>query len=212
MIAGGKYEETPTMTEIFLTEDSPYLVEIRDPDGVLTENAAWISNRRRGDEEAPVIIIRVKGSTLKFTLKGRGYVLIKVEGSSDMITWQELYTESGEVSESAEGWTCFYEFEEFVCYKTVELPIEQKEFIRFTLMDGAGEENWIGLVKVVTVKNKQPLPLCNWLSSHPQITSMDIAALVLAANGIKDLGFVVLRKDVEGVAEIYKGGEYDCGW
>jgi len=199
-------------SEIFLSYDSPYLVEVQDPDGVLSENAAWVSNRRKGEEAAPTIIIRVKGSKLKFTMKGRGYILVKVEGSSDMKTWQNLYTESREVSESGEGWMCLYEFGELVCYKTVEVSIEQKEFIRFTLMDGIGDENWIGLVKVITVRNKLPLPLCSWLSSHPQITSIDIAELVLAYNGIKDIGFVVVRKDVEGVAKLYKGEEYDCGW
>ena len=96
--------------------------------------------------------------------------------------------------------------------KEIEVNIENYDFVRFTLTDGAQTNEWIKLSKKMIVRGKQPLPLCDWLSVKGKITSIDVAKLVLAFNGIEDVGFVVLRKDVEGVAEIYKGGEYDCGW
>ena len=94
--------------------------------------------------------------------------------------------------------------------KEIEVSVEGYDFVRFTLMDGDASHEWIRLSKKMIVKGKEPLPLCEWLPST--VTSMDIAELVLAFNGVVDLGFVVLRKDIEGVAKLYKGEEYECGW
>jgi len=138
---------------------------------------------------------------MKFTIKwGLPYWnMLKVEGSSDMESWELLYEEGPSMEP-------FLPEEE----KEIEVEIEGYDFVRFTLTDGDQTNEWIRLSKRMFVKGKKPLPLCEWLP--PTITSIDIAELVLAFNGIKDIGFVVLRKDVEGVAKIYKGGEYDCGW
>ncbi|RLE42461.1 hypothetical protein DRJ19_04130, partial [Candidatus Woesearchaeota archaeon] len=94
--------------------------------------------------------------------------------------------------------------------KEIEVDIENYDFVRFTLTDGDMSHEWLRLSKRMIVKGKKPLPLCEWLPSS--ITSIDIAELVLAFCGVEDIGFVVLRKDIEGVAKLYKGGEYDCGW
>ena len=141
--------------------------------------------------------MRVRGDKLKFRIRrGKPWNAIKVEGSSDLKNWVKLYEEAPIIGVEEE--------------KEVVVEIKNYDFIRFTLTDGDRSYEWIRLSKKMFVEGKKPLPLCEWLP--PTITSIDIAELVLAFNGIKDLGFVVLRKDVEGVAEIYKGGEYDCGW
>ncbi|RLE69302.1 MAG: hypothetical protein DRJ43_04145 [Thermoprotei archaeon] len=196
----GEIDTFPVCELIVLTSDSPFFVQVEDPDGVLTEEDEWwYSNRSRGDA-SPRIIMRVRGSSLKFTIKqGRGWNALTVEGSSDLESWEMLYEE-----EPIEGGG------EWVEEKEVVVDIENYDFVRFTLTDGDQTNEWLRLSKRMFVRDKQPLPLCEWLPSS--ITSMDIAELVLAFNGIKDLGFVVLRKDIEGVAKLYKGEEFDCGW
>ena len=197
----GEIDTFPVCELVVLTKDSPFFVRAEDPDGVLTEEDEWwYSNRKRGDA-SPRIIMRVRGSSLKFTIKWGlpCWNMLKVEGSSDMESWELLYEEGPSMEPFLpEGG------------KEIEVEIEGYDFIRFTLTDGDSEREWLRLSKRMFVKDKRPLPLCEWLPS--KITSMDIAALVLAFNSIKDLGFVVLRKDIEGVAKLYKGEEYDCGW
>ena len=132
---------------------------------------------------------------MKFTIKRKPWSAIKVEGSSDLESWEVLYEEAPIIGPEE---------------KEIEVDIENYDFIRFTLTDGDMSWEWIRLSKKMIVKGKKPLPLCEWLPAR--VTSVDIAELVLAFNGVVDIGFVVLRKDIEGVAKLYKGGEYDCGW
>jgi len=191
----GEIDTFPVCELVVLAEDSPFFVQVEDPDEVLTEEDEWwYSNRVKG-EEYPRLVMRVRGSSLKFKVKRNAWWGIKVEGSGDMKEWSTLYEESGILGPTE---------------KEIEVSIEGYDFIRFTLMDGDASHEWIRLSKKMIVKGKEPLPLCEWLSST--ITSMDIAELVLAFNGVVDLGFVVLRKDIEGVAKLYKGEEYECGW
>ena len=136
--------------------------------------------------------MRVRGDKLRFKIeRGGGWNAINVEGSSDLKSWTMLYDE-----------TLRGPYE-----KEIEVDIRGYDFIRFRLTDGDQSFEWLRLSKRMVVEGMRPLPLCEWLPST--ITSMDIAALVLAANDIRDLGFVVLRKDIEGVAEYYKGNLSD---
>ena len=191
----GEIETFPVCELVFLSSDSPFFVQAEDPDGVLTEEDEWWHSDRVKGEDYPRLVMRVRGSSLKFKVKRNAWWGIKVEGSEDMKEWSTLYEESGILGPTE---------------KEIEVSVEGYDFIRFTLMDGDASHEWIRLSKKMIVKGKEPLPLCEWLPST--VTSMDIAELVLAINGVVDLGFVVLRKDIEGVAKLYKGEEYECGW
>ena len=191
----GEIDTFPVCELVVLTKDSPFFVRVEDPDGVLTEEDEWWYSDRVRRETYPRIVMRCSGSSLRFKVRRNGWWGIKVEASTDMKEWKTLHEESGMLGPTE---------------KEIEVSIEGYDFVRFTLMDGDILGEWVRLAKRMFVEDKRPLPLCEWLPST--VTSMDIAELVLAANGVKDLGFVVLRKDVEGVVKIYKGGEYDCGW